>query len=92
MASAREEVDNLREEERITAVLTSNVPPSAEYTLKIRDRVLTYSKEQAKWVQGFGILDMQHKKVWANDRKRIFELHISQVLPEIIDNDEQDVT
>lgn len=87
----RDKLLKIRTEQRIATALGTNIPPSAKYTIKAGDEVLTYSERERKWIPNPRVVVVYGKHVCINTGKRIVNLHIVMILPDITFDDDWEV-
>lgn len=91
MRRARDEVSQIRAEQRVAAALKTNVLPSAKYNIRPGDSVMGYSEEERKWKPGLMLLEVQEKQDLVKTGTRMMKPNISRVLPSITDDDERKI-
>lgn len=91
MHSVREELVQIRAEQRVAAALKASVLPAAKFQMKPGDSVMGYNEKERKWKQRLLVLDVNGKQVWVNYGNRIVKQNITRMFPSFVDNGGQEV-
>lgn len=87
----RNELANLRAEQRITTVFKSNILSSTMYKLRKGHDVGIYSENEKRCVKGRTVIEVEDKQSWINIGNRLIERDKLQIFPSIKDGSKRDI-
>lgn len=61
LRTARDEVGNTKDEQRIKQAVSHNISPAAHYKFKIGDQLYAYSESRQRWISGWTSVEVDGK-------------------------------